>query len=106
MIQRYPGKIHVRTELNTKFGEFHFYVSIAYAGSFEGKCLYDVLSNAGIKMDRAKIIVQDLAKQLNRQGFFDVEITDYKHYDRDMEKIRATRASEETVTPPAKRTSK
>jgi hypothetical protein len=95
MIQRYPGKIHVRTELNTKFGEFHFYVSIAYGGSFEGKCLYDVLSNAGIKMDRAKVIVQDVAKQLNRQGFHDVELTDYKSYDAAAEKVRAARIAEE-----------
>jgi len=72
------GKIHVRATLNPKFGEMWFYVSVPHNNSYGGKCLFDVLSQADVKYDAAKRIVQAVAKEWRYNDFFDVEPEEFR----------------------------
>ena len=78
--KEYPGRIKVRLILDPKFGEVEFQIE---GSNIKNKCLYDALSEYGIELERAKYIVEDVAKCTNTGKFYHIEETDYVKYGRE-----------------------
>jgi hypothetical protein len=75
----YPGRIKVRMILDPAFGEVSFEIEDSV---IRNKCLYDALSEYGIELERAKYIVEDIAKSTNTAKYYHMEPIDYVKYGR------------------------
>jgi hypothetical protein len=75
----YPGRIKVKIVFDPKFGEVQFEIEET---NIKNKCLFDALSEHGIELERAKYIVQDMAKCTNTGKFYHLEPIDYVKYGR------------------------
>ena len=78
--KEYPGRIKVKIVLDLKFGEVEFEIE---GTNIKNKCLYDALSEHGIEIERAKYIVEDVAKCTNTGKFYHLEPIDYVKYGRE-----------------------
>jgi hypothetical protein len=76
----YPGRIKIKLVLDPRFGEVEFQIDET---NIKNKCLYDALSEYGIELDRAKYIVEDVAKSTNTGKFYHMEPIDYVKYGRE-----------------------
>jgi hypothetical protein len=76
----YPGRIKIKLVLDPRFGEVEFQIDET---NIKNKCLYDALSEYGIELDRAKYIVEDVAKCTNTGKFYHMEPIDYVKYGRE-----------------------
>lgn len=77
----YPGRIKVKVTLDVKFGEVYF--EIDGSPISRNKCLFDLLSQYGLKLERSKPIVADLAKSIDMNKFYHLEPIDYVKYGRE-----------------------
>ena len=78
--KEYPGRIKVKIVVDPRFGEVEFEIE---GTNIKNKCLYDALSEHGIELDRAKYIVEDVAKSTNTGKFYHMEPIDYIKYGRE-----------------------
>ena len=76
----YPGRIKVKIVLDPKFGEVQFEIEET---NIKNKCLFDALSEHGIELERAKYIVEDIAKCTSTGKFYHLEPIDYVKYGRE-----------------------
>jgi hypothetical protein len=83
--REFPGKIRVSAKLDVRFGEMSFTISAPGRSDVENKCLYDALSIFGVKLDRAKKIVEQMSSDLKHGRYFSIDLIDYRKYEQESE---------------------
>jgi hypothetical protein len=75
----YPGRIKIKMTLDPSFGEVSFEIE---GTTIKRKCLYDALSDYGVKLERSKEIVEDMTVCTNTGKYYHMEPVNYVQYGR------------------------